>query len=102
MYIILNNEKIHNMGEIVLCDIFQIWMYYVKKEKKKGTSVGFEPTSGAYECRVFCMAVKSGESLAINLISFSNTICAIFTYPSPHLVRMLAVDLLCTRNNKTH
>ena len=82
-------------------------MYYVKKRKKKGTSVEFEPTSGAYECRVFCMAVKSGESLAINLKSFSNTICAIFTYlpsppPPPHLVNMLAVDLLRSRNNKTH
>ena len=85
MSIILNNGKIHDIGKIVLCDIFQIWMYYVKKKKKKGTSVGFEATSGAYERRVFCMAVKSGESLPINLKSFSNTICAIFTYlPPPH------------------
>jgi hypothetical protein len=47
MSITLNNGKIHDMGKIVLCDIFQ----------KKGTSVGFEPTSAAYECRVFCMTV---------------------------------------------
>ena len=78
-----------------------------KKKNKKGTSVGFEATSRTYECRVFCMAVKSGESLPINLISFSNTICAIFTYlpsppPPPDLVNMMAVDLLCTRNNETY
>lgn len=55
-----------------------------KKKKKKGTSVGFEPTSAAYECRVFCMTVKSGASLEINVKSFSNTIYAFFTYlPSP-------------------
>ena len=34
MSIILNNGKIHDMGKIVLCDIFQIWMYYVKEKKK--------------------------------------------------------------------
>ena len=35
MSIILNNGKIHDIGKIVLCDIFQIWMYYVKKRKKR-------------------------------------------------------------------
>ena len=61
-----------------------------KKRKKKGTSVEFEPTSGAYECRVYCMAVKSGEFLHTS------------HPPPPHWVNMLAVDLLRTRNNKTH
>ena len=35
MSIILNKGKIHDIGKIVLCDIFQIWMYYVKKRTKR-------------------------------------------------------------------
>ena len=46
MSIILNKGKIHDIGKIVLCDIFQIWMYYVKKRKKRVLRCDSKPRLG--------------------------------------------------------